>query len=184
MSISVWPYDTFQEPEPPIDDKTIRPIICFVISPFKPKERWDDMFNLLQSVALEVGKSINVVIKCFRADHIVSSGMIHSEIWKALRIADFIICDVSGENGNVMLELGVSAAWRKKEHIIILRDKNDEKPFLFDINPARHLEYEISFSGLKKLVDDLIKVVIDVLASIPFQTQYRHKQPITLPEKN
>lgn len=73
----------------------------------------------------KVGKSMGVDVKCFRADHIASSGIIHPEIWKALRTADFIICDVSGHNGNVMLELGVAAAWRRKEHVIILRDKND-----------------------------------------------------------
>ncbi|MBC8521298.1 MAG: hypothetical protein H8D26_04825 [Methanomicrobia archaeon] len=57
---------------------------------------------------------------------------------------------------------------------IILRDKNDEKQHLFDINPARHLEYEISFSGMQKLMRDLGKVVAKVLATIPFQTPHRH----------
>lgn len=173
MSSSVWPYDTFLEPEPPIDDKSIGSITCFVASPFEPKKRWDDLFDLIQTVTTEVGKSMGVVIKCFRADHIASSGIIHPEIWKALRAADFIICDVSGQNGNVMLELGIAAAWRRKEHVIILRDKNDEKPYLFDINPARHLEYDISFSGIQKLMRDLGKVVADVLATIPFQTPPR-----------
>ena len=73
-----------------------------------------------------------------------------------------------------MLELGVAAAWRRKEHVIILRDKNDEKQQLFDINPARHLEYEISFSGMQKLMSDLGEAVAKVLATIPFQTPPRH----------
>jgi hypothetical protein len=73
-----------------------------------------------------------------------------------------------------MLELGVAAAWRRKNHVIILRDKNDEMPRLFDIYPARHLEYEISFSGLQKLMSDLKKVVVAVLATIPFQIPIRH----------
>ena len=174
MSSSVWPYDTFLEPEPPIYDKSIGSITCFVASPFEPNKRWDDLFNLIQAVTKEVGKSMGVVVKCFRADHIASSGIIHPEIWKALRTADFIICDVSGHNGNVMLELGVAAAWRRKEHVIILRDKNDEKQHLFDINPARHLEYEISFSGMQKLMSDLGEAVAKVLATIPFQTPPRH----------
>jgi len=175
MSSSVWPYDTFLEPEPPIYDKSIGSITCFVASPFEPNKRWDDLFNLIQAVTKEVGKSMGVVVKCFRADHIASSGIIHPEIWKALRSADFIICDVSGQNGNVMLELGIASAWRRKEHVIILRDKNDEKPRLFDINPFRHLEYDISFSGIQKLMRDLGKVVADVLATIPFQTPSRRQ---------
>jgi len=181
MSGSVWPYDTFQEPEPRMDDRSIRAITCFVISPFKPRERWDDMFKLFQSVASEVSRRINVPIECRRADQIVSSGMLHSEIWNSLRTADFIICDVSNQNGNVMLELGVAAAWRKKEQIIILRDKNDEKPFLFDINPARHIEYELSFSGYQKLVNDLIEIVEKVLATFPFHGTPGYGQSISLP---
>lgn len=173
MSSSVWPYDTFLEPEPPIDDKSIGSITCFIASPVEPKQRWDDLFALIQTVTAGVGKSMSVAIQCYRADHITSAGVIHPEIWKALRAADFIICDVSGQNGNVMLELGVAAAWRRKEHVIILRDRNDEKPRLFDINPARHLEYEISFSGFQKLMRDLSVVVANVLANIPFQTPPR-----------
>lgn len=179
MSSSVWPYDTFLEPEPPIDDKSIGSITCFVASPFEPKKKWDDLFDLIQTVTTQVGKSMGIGIQCLRADYIDSAGVIHPEIWRALRAADFIICDVSGQNGNVMLELGIAAAWRRKEHVIILRDKNDEKPRLFDINPVRHLEYEISFSGIQKLMHDLSKVVADVLATIPFQTPSRRS--VTLP---
>ncbi len=174
MSSSVWPYDTFLEPEPPIDDKSISLITCFVASPFEPKKRWDDLFDLIQTVTTEIGKSMGIGIQCIRADHITSSGVIHPEIWKSLQTTDFIICDVSGQNGNVMLELGIASARRRKEHVIILRDKNDEKPRLFDINPARHLEYEISFSGIQKLMHDLSKVVVEVLATIPFQTPHGH----------
>jgi hypothetical protein len=101
MSSSVWPYDTFLEPEPPIYDKSIGSITCFVASPFEPNKRWDDLFNLIQAVTKEVGKSMGVVVKCFRADHIASPDIIHPEIWKALRTADFIICDVSGHNENL-----------------------------------------------------------------------------------
>ncbi len=179
MSSSVWPYDTFVEPAPPIDNKNIGSITCFVASPVEPKGRWDDLFDLIKDLTAELGKLNGVNIQCYRADHISSSGVIHSEIWKALRTADFIICDVSEQNGNVMLELGIAAACRRKEQVIILRDKNDEKPRLFDIMPARHIEYEISFSGFKKLIYDLNIVISDVLATIPFQEP--QSRSITLP---
>lgn len=126
-----------------------------------------------------VGQSIGIKVECFRADSIISSGVIHPEIWEALRSADIIVVDVSGQNGNVLLELGVASAWRKKEHVIILHDKNDDKTRLFDINPARHIEYEISYSGLKKLSEDLHKVMTDVLASVPFEI--RIPSEISLP---
>lgn len=179
MSLSVWPYDTFLEPKPPIDDRSIGTVTCFVATPFEPKKRWDDLFNLVQDVTRDVGNSMGVNIQCHRADHIASSGIIHPEIWKALLVSDFIICDVTGQNGNVMLELGIAAAWRKKEHVIILRDKSDEKSHLFDINPARHLEYDISFSGIRKIKRDLSTVIADVLATFPSESAKRLS--VTLP---
>lgn len=180
MSTSVWPNDTFNIPEPPIDQKGIDTVTCFVVSPFEPRKRWDDLFRMVQTVATQVGESHGgIVIKCYRADDIASSGIIHPEIWNALRTADFIVCDVSGGNGNVMLELGVASAWRCKEHVIILRDKSDEQPHFFDINPARHLEYEISFFGMQKLAADLRKVISEVLAAFPFENL--PSKPLKLP---
>jgi len=180
MSTSVWPYDTFISPKPPIKRQdNIGSVTCFVASPFEPKNKWDDLFLLVQSAAKQVGNDVGILIECHRADNIASSGIIHPEIWEALRTKDIIVCDVSGQNGNVMLELGIASAWRRKEHVIILRDRSDDKPHLFDINPARHLEYEISFSGMQKLFDDLRKVFLDVLASIPFED--KHPVSVNLP---
>jgi hypothetical protein len=179
MTTSVWPNDTIMNPFPARESGNIGPITCFVASPFEPKKRWDELFQLIKDICAQISGSTGVEIKCFRADSIVSSGVIHPEIWKSLLTADFIICDVTGQNGNVMLELGIAAAWRRKEHVIILRETNDEKPRLFDINPARHLEYEISFSGTKKLAEQLSSVVQDVLANIPFSPETR--KPVSLP---
>jgi hypothetical protein len=181
MSTSIWPYDTFLTPKPPIKlrDYFDDPITCFVATPFEPRERWDDLLRLIQTVANQVGSRHGVSIECYRADSITSSGMVHPEIWESLRTADFTIFDVSGENGNVMLELGVASAWRRKEHVIILRDKADERPHLFDINPARHIEYSISFAGLSKLATELEIVMLKMLATIPFEDP--HPPSIDLP---
>jgi hypothetical protein len=127
------------------------------------------MFELIQAVCNSAGQTLGVQIECLRADSIASAGVIHPEIWEAILQSDFIICDVTGHNGNVLLELGIAAAWRDKEHIIIIRDSGDEKPNLFDINPARHIEYTVTYSGFQKLTADLAKVVTDVLATIPIQ---------------
>jgi hypothetical protein len=178
MSMSVWPHDTFLTPKRPIG-KDLGVITCFVASPFEPRKRWDDLFQLVSSVAQQIGRQNGVEIKCQRSDNIASAGIIHPEIWQALRSADFVVCDVTGRNGNVVLELGIAAAWRRKEHVIILRESTDSQPHLFDINPARHLEYEVSFSGMQKLASELGKVIVDVLASLPFEDL--EPAPMTLP---
>lgn len=179
MGTSVWPNDIYNTPTPTLDKKSLGSVRCFLACPFEPKERWDDLLSQVTDVCAVVGQSIGINVECFRADSIISSGVIHPEIWEALRSSDIIVVDVSGQNGNVLLELGVASAWRKKEHVIILRDKNDDKTRLFDINPARHIEYEISYSGLKKLSEDLHKVMTDVLGSVPFEI--RIPSEISLP---
>src|SRR5262245_14288188 len=132
MASSVWPHDAFLTPKHSIAD--IGTITCFVASPYEPRKRWDDLYNLILTVANRVGPEHGVFIKCYRADDIASAGIIHPEIWNALRNADFLILDVTGQNGNVMLELGIASAWRRKEHVIILREHSDSMPHLFDIN--------------------------------------------------
>jgi hypothetical protein len=178
MTSSVWPYDTFVEPSPP-ESASIGALTCFIASPFEPQKRWDDLYNLILVVCKQIQKSLGVQIDCTRADQVAASGILHPEIWHALRFSDIVICDVSGQDSNVLLELGVAAAWRPKENVIILRMKSDQTPRLFDINPGRYLEYEISFSGLSKLTQELLRMIPKILASIPVQDATA--RPVNLP---
>jgi len=168
MPSSIWPFDTLRELPPLRDDTAITSITCFVASPFKPTERWDDLLALIKHVARLIAADLRIPINCQRADEISSAGFIQAEIWQAIRDADIIICDVTGQNGNVMMELGVAATIRRKESIIILRETDDERPHLFDISPARHIEYCRSFEGYQKLVRDLGNAMAHCLATIPF----------------
>jgi hypothetical protein len=179
MTNSIWPYDTFIEPRFPVKAPDIEPVTCFVAIPSRPERRWDDLFNLINQVCAGVGKGWSLPVKCLRAIDIASSGIIHPEIWREIRRAAIVICDVTGHNGNVILELGVAAAWRRKENVTILRDKNDDKDRLFDIIPARHIEYEISYSGLQKFASDLAAVMQEAFSNYPFQ-ELTHRT-ITLP---
>jgi len=107
---------------------------------------------------------------CVRAVEIASAGVIHPEIWGQIKNADVVVVDVSGQNGNVVMELGVASAWRRKEHVIILREANPDEPHLFDISPARHLEYYRTASGFQKLAGQLFKTLFEALSAAPFET--------------
>lgn len=116
---------------------------------------------------------------CKRADHITSAGVIQPEIWEQIKSADIIIADVSGQNGNVMIELGVAAAWRRKEHVIILREESPDEKHLFDINPARHIEYTRTATGFDLLRNKLSEVMFEAAASAPFEEM--RPDPVQLP---
>jgi hypothetical protein len=167
MAKSVWPYDTWIDPiAPPRDSNKLT---CFLLSPSQPKERWDDLYRLVRSVCQHVGEELQIKFECVRAVEITSAGVIHPEIWEQIKNADVVVADVSGQNGNVMLELGVASAWRRKEHVIILREANPDEPHPFDINPARHLEYHRTATGFQKLVNQLHKTIFQALSAAPFE---------------
>lgn len=167
MAKSVWPYDTWIDPIVPPRD--LNKLTCFLLSPFRPKERWDDLHQLVRSVCQAVGQQLQVEFECVRADEITSAGVIHPEIWEQIKNADVVVADVSGQNGNVMVELGVASAWRRKEQVVILREANPDEPHLFDINPARHLEYHRTASGFQKLRKQLFTTIFQSLSAAPFE---------------
>ena len=168
---SIWPFDVLQDPIPS-ERSSPNHLCCFLICPLSPKSYSDDLFLMIQSACNNVAQQLACQIECRRADKIISSGIIHPEIWHEIQTADVIIADVSGLNGNVMLELGVASAIRKKEHVIIIKEENPEEDFLFDIGPARHLVYKRNlFSGYQKLIQNLISAILMSLTSAPFETE-------------
>jgi hypothetical protein len=167
MTLSIWPHDTASEPDQPL--KPFGHLTCFVASPFQPKNRFDDLFELVKGACEELRALLHLDgFECLRADSIATAGVIHPEIWQYLKRADVVVADVSGQNGNVLLELGVAAAWRRKEQVIILREESAEERHLFDINPARHIEYTRTSSGFAILRRRLATVMHEAVAAAPF----------------
>jgi len=166
MTKSIWPYDSWLDPTGPFAD--LNKLTCFFLSPSRPEGRWDDLYRLVGSVCGAVGSRLGVQFECVRAIDIVSAGIVHPEIWEQVKNANVVIADVSGQNGNVMLELGVASAWRRKEHVVILREADPDEPHLFDINPARHLEYSRTATGFQRLMAQLHTTIWQAIAAAPF----------------
>lgn len=118
-------------------------LICFVACAFKPIARADALLTFLQSVCDDLAGQMGARIECVRADRISAPGTIHTDIWRYIKLADAPVFDLSGLNGNVVLELGVAAAHRPQTSILVLRDKDEAEAggFLFDLSPTRHLLY-------------------------------------------
>lgn len=167
MATSVWPFDYLSEPHH-IDRKHGNHLIVFLLSPFSPKERYDELLVFCQSVCAEVGRIIHAEVECIRADSLSTPNVIHQDIWSYIQMGDAIIADVSDRNGNVMLELGVAASFRDKDKVIIICDQESEGGFLFDISPARHLIYRHSLSGAAAFRAQLIRALLYSLAPAPY----------------
>jgi hypothetical protein len=166
MSTSVWPAEYLREPHD-IHRQDGNSLVVFLISPFNPKERYDGLFAFCHAVCVEVGAMIGATVACVRADSHATPVVLHPEIWAHIQSSDAIIADVSEENGNVMLELGVAASFRDKDRVIIIKDDSGDRRFLFDIQPARHLIYQRDLAAALEFRKKLIHALLFALASAP-----------------
>lgn len=68
--------------------------------------------------------------------------------------SDIFIADITGQNPNVMLELGI--AMKLNKNILILKEKDKEEKFPFDIQSVHIQEYS-SVVELEKSISDFIR---------------------------
>jgi nucleoside 2-deoxyribosyltransferase len=111
---------------------------CFVIMPFKNEEWLPQVYQL----------SIEPVIRaagftCLRADKIPKAGFVLEHILKAVYDADVVIADITGNNANVMYELGLAHGFAKP--VIVLSQNIAEAPF--DLKSYRIILYKTTFGA-------------------------------------
>jgi hypothetical protein len=94
---------------------------------------------------------------CIRVDKISTSTWINDDIEKCIDLADVVIADITGNNANVMFELGWALAKDKKP--IIIRQKDDNLPVPFDVQNYRHIKYVNSWSGVEDLCKQITKYI-------------------------
>jgi hypothetical protein len=114
-----------------------------------------------------------------RLDWVTSSGVIQGEIWKEVYGADLVFCDITGYNANVIFEAGVSAAWKRIEQVVFIRDHFYKGQSPFDLAPIRYTEYELTSDGIAIFKQKLQQLVRDAMIALP-DTQ-GSSPPVTLP---
>ena len=175
---AIWPHDILRDP-PTADREGPSHLCCFLICPFSPADVFDDLYSLIQQVCDLLGQQLACRVECVRADRIASSGVIQAEIWHQIQSADAVIADVTGLNPNVLIELGVASACRRKEHVVIIKEDNPNERFVFDIGPARHIVYKRTSQGYQRLFTDLHAAPLMPLTTAPFEIEAT--SPLTLP---
>ena len=96
-----------------------------------------------------------------RADLIAKPGHITQQIIEKLRSTDIVIADLTGQNANVMYELGLRHGTEKP--CVLLCQKNQELPF--DLADLRTIFYEIDVDEVEKAKLELSKHISDAISS-------------------
>jgi CBS domain-containing protein len=94
-----------------------------------------------------------------KADEIFSPGSIIEQIQEQIRLADFLVADVSEQNPNVYYEVGYAQALSKE--IIFLTTSIDRVPF--DIRHRRCIVYTYDPRGVVQLEHAFVKAVAEML---------------------
>lgn len=113
---------------------------CFVIMPISDMDGYEEghfskVYNYLIKPAAE---ACDYAVD--RADDTKGTNFIIVDILTKVYQADVVICDLSGQNANVLFELGLRQAFDKP--VVLIKDDKTKK--IFDIDGLRFREYTSS----------------------------------------
>lgn len=127
---------------------------CFVVMPYVVRERdlpkyandpkhWTEVFDGLIAPAI-----VDAGLRPHREDHDNKSKIITNAIWKNIEAADIVLCDISSENPNVLVELGWTL--RADKRFVLIKD--DLSDISFDLRGIDiiHYSHRLQPSRLKE----------------------------------
>lgn len=115
--------------------------VCFVVMGFGKKTDYESGRTLDLDATYEAiirPAATDLDLRCIRADEIIHSGTIDTEMYEMLLRADLVIADISTGNINAVYELGVRHALRPFSTLIM---KEAEGKLHFDLNHVNTFEY-------------------------------------------
>ncbi|WP_374509898.1 tetratricopeptide repeat-containing protein [Niveibacterium sp.] len=150
--------------------KTAVQKVCFVVMGFGKKTDYEsgrtlDLDATYEAIIKPAAESEN--LRCIRADEIIHSGVIDTEMYEMLLRADLVIADISTGNINSVYELGVRHALRPNSTILM---KEEEGRLHFDLNHVstfhyRHLGEDIGAREAARAKNDLRALIARTLIS-------------------
>jgi len=143
--------------------------LCFVVMGFGKK--WDPLTNKVFDLDVTYKKIIKpaaeqALCDVVRADEIMESNLIDVSMYTLIYKADVVIADIATLNPNVMYELGIRHAFKRRPTIII---KDDSCKIPFDINHSRiftltHSETSISSKIIESEMVKLSRAIMNILS--------------------
>jgi hypothetical protein len=124
---------------------------CFVLMPFA------DNFRHVYESIYNACRLPEVLLPCSRADDFFGGGSIMESILEGIISSEYIIADLTSKNPNVFYELGIAHSSKDASKVIIISQSLDDIPF--DLRHMRCILYENDSNGLRKLTNDLEKVL-------------------------
>ncbi|MCX7371978.1 MAG: hypothetical protein NTW56_06020 [Alphaproteobacteria bacterium] len=135
----------------------VQPNFVFVLMPFR-----DDLTQIYNHVVKPAVEQKNLVVR--RADEMHTNNAIMADVWKSICEARIIIADLTGQNPNVMYELGICHTIGKE--VIMINQNNEQSKFPFDVSHIKIINYDNSAIGGMHLKQRLEETIEHVLSKI------------------
>ena len=108
---------------------------CGIIMPISkigdyPSAHWAEVLEIISD-------SLSETFECRIVSDSDDAGIIHGNIVQNVFADDIVVCDVSGLNSNVTLELGMRLAFGKP--VVVIKDEVTK--YMFDTTPIEYVPY-------------------------------------------
>jgi len=127
-----------------LPDVEEEPTRVFVLMPFG--EEFVPIYQIIKDAG------VIAEFKVTRADEMVSPGQIIAQIMDTIASAGLIVADITGQNPNVLYEIGMARSLGK--NILMISQDRDSIPF--DIQDQRIIFYKNTIRGAEKLRKQLV----------------------------
>lgn len=143
--------------------------VCFVISPIGDagspvRQNADDLLDFIIRPALEIFD-----FKVVRGDQRSEPAQIDVDVIQMVQEAELCICDITGQNPNVMYELGRRDETMKD--IIVLKRVGEKLPV--DLGSRRCIEYDLSTPRSAKEAQEQIRSFVEPMIARGFDSSGR-----------
>lgn len=144
----------------PSDEMSVRPVFGLPKKPAKPADmfvlmkfapQFDAVYRSIEGVARHLN------LRVARADQILSTKAVMSEVWASINAAQLIIADCTGLNPNVFYEIGVAHALGKPVVLIT----QDEGKMPFNIAHLRFISYSMDTTEAVKEFERTLKEIVE-----------------------
>ena len=150
-------------------------LTCGIVRPIAAMDtysesHWLDIHRILSESIIDAGFEPNLVSNSNEIN------IIHKTIVENLYLNEIIVCDISGKNPNVMLELGMRLAFDKPTIVV----KDDATSYSFDTSPIEHITYpkDLRFGSIidfkKKLTAKIIATYEKSINDENYSTFLKH----------
>jgi len=140
-----------------------RPYKIFVAMPFWSQDIVFEYNKLFKEICNEISNKAKVEIELIPImNHYGKSKRIDRHIMDKIKESDIFIANITGNNRNVIFEVGYAEACNK--HMIILKEESDKKIVPFDMDKLRRISYckQIYYNDIKTKVSlNIISILKD-----------------------